>query len=163
MRTSSKWIQYIIMKQDVLCNENTVVKLLVRVLQDPHWEHFVRIRLRAHPGNTWYNRNKTGRGQREKTFYPVSFHLVKGGQEWQTRVHVCLLVEKQHKCTRQCPKYSYICAKTPAVPSFGSTAGLYTLFEGLQELYKDVFDIPREMQLPQGSMKRAGSQGLQSW
>lgn len=84
MRISSKWIQYIIMKQHVLCNENTVVKLLVRVLQDPHWEHFVRIHLRAHPGNTWYNRNKAGRGQREKTFYPVSFHLVKGGQEWQT-------------------------------------------------------------------------------
>lgn len=55
-----------------------------------------------------------------------------------------------------------VCAKTPAVPSFASTAGLYTLFEGLQELYKDVFDIPREMQLPQGSMKRACSQGLQS-
>lgn len=72
------------MKHDVLCNENIVVKLLVRVLQDPHWEHFVRIRLRAHPGNTWCNRNKAGRGQREKRFYPVSFHLVKGGQEWQT-------------------------------------------------------------------------------
>lgn len=41
-----------------------------------------------------------------------------------------------------------ICAKTPAVLSFPSAAGLYTLFEGLQELYKDVFDIPREIQLP---------------
>lgn len=89
MRTSSKWIQYIIMKQDVLCNENTVVKLLVRVLQDPHWEHFVRIRLQAHPGNTWYNRNEAARGQKEKTFYPVSFYLVKGGQEWQTHVCMC--------------------------------------------------------------------------
>lgn len=44
------------------------------------------------------------------------------------------------------------------MPSFGSTAGPYTLFEGLQELYKDVFDIRRKKQLPQGSMKRAGSQ-----
>jgi len=44
------------------------------------------------------------------------------------------------------------------VPSFGSTAGPYTPFEGLQELYKDVFDIPRKKQLQLGSMKRAGSQ-----
>lgn len=149
------------MKQDVLCNENTVVKLLVQVFQDPHWEHFVKIRLRTHPGNTRYNRNGAGRGQREKTFYPVSSQLVKGWRGWQMPVCVCVYgLRRQCKCTRRFQEYSYIRAKTPAVPSFGSTAGPYTLFEGLHELYKDAFDIPRKKQLPQRSMKRAGSQGF---
>lgn len=116
MKTSSKWIQYIIRKQDVLCNENIAVKLLVQVLQDPHWEHFVWICLRAHPENTWYNRNKAGRGQRENTFYPVSFHLVKAGREWQmcacvftgweaTQVHKTMPKVLLYLCTDTCSAF----------------------------------------------------------
>lgn len=73
-------------------------------------------------------------------------------------VHVCLWVEKVTHVHKKVPKYSSICAKTPAVPSSGSTAGSRTLFEELQKLFKDIFDILQKKQLPQGSMKRASSQ-----
>lgn len=79
------------MKQNVLCNENTVVKLLAWVLQDPHWEHFVRIRLRAHPGNTWHNRNEAGKGDKGKRHFILSaftwWRVDKNGK------HVCMCGE----------------------------------------------------------------------
>lgn len=150
------------MKRDVLCNENTVVKLLVRILQSPHWEH-VKIRLRTHPGNTRYNRNGAGRGQREKTFYPVSSQSVKGWWEWQKHVCMCVYgLRKQHKWEGAKSTLKSVQRHLQCLP-LEALQDLTHCLNGYRHCIKMSLTYPETSSYRREAWKGLVARGLQSW